>query len=180
VRALSLHQPHASLVAHGLKKIETRGPRSPRAYRGPLLIHAAKKWTPAQVRTLMRLSASHDPATLLCGGYGPWIETAAQPLPLGALVAVARVVDIREMTPEWIAEQTPLERAVGDWQPGRYGWVLEDVVPLATPIPLRGSQGLFNVTPAHLPNSDANSTVCNALSRMQAMKSARAWEVANG
>jgi hypothetical protein len=75
----------------------------------------------------------------------PWIETG-EPFPLGAIVAVARVVDIREMTPAWIEEQTPLERAVGDWQPGRYGWVLDGVVRLEKPVPLRGLQGLFNVS----------------------------------
>jgi hypothetical protein len=137
---MSLHQPWASLVALGLKKVETRGPRSPRAFRGPLLIHAAKRWTQAQADTLAALSFEFDLPHL--------VEKCAPQFgaPAGALVAVARVIDIRLMTPEWIAEQTPLERAVGDWQPGRYGWVLEDVVPLDPPIgSVRGRQGLFNL-----------------------------------
>jgi ASCH domain len=41
VQALSLHQPWASLVALGVKKIETRSWST--RYRGPLLIHAAKQ-----------------------------------------------------------------------------------------------------------------------------------------
>lgn len=138
MKALSLHQPWASLVAHGLKKIETRGPRSPRRYRGPLLIHAAKVFDADAYHALWERFDE-----VRCA----WLESVP---PLGAIVAVARVVDIREMTPEWIAEQTPLERAVGDWQPGRFGWVLEDVRRFAEPIPYAGKQGLFEVVDARV------------------------------
>lgn len=41
MRALSLWQPWASLIALGVKTIETRGWST--KYRGPLLIHAAKR-----------------------------------------------------------------------------------------------------------------------------------------
>jgi hypothetical protein len=37
------------------------------------------------------------------------------------------------------------ERFLGDFSPGRFGWVLENVRALDTPIPYRGAQGLFNV-----------------------------------
>lgn len=40
MRALSLHQPHATLVAAGVKWLETRSWRT--SYTGPLLVHAAK------------------------------------------------------------------------------------------------------------------------------------------
>ena len=36
------------------------------------------------------------------------------------------------------------ERAFGN-DPGRFGWILEDVRPLAKPVPFRGAQGFFNV-----------------------------------
>ena len=41
MKALTLHQPRASLVALGVKTIETRGWST--TYRGPLLIHAGKR-----------------------------------------------------------------------------------------------------------------------------------------
>lgn len=41
MRALSLHQPHASAIELDLKKYETRGWSCD--YRGPLVIHAAKQ-----------------------------------------------------------------------------------------------------------------------------------------
>lgn len=37
------------------------------------------------------------------------------------------------------------ERQMGDFSPGRYGWELNKIQPLAEPIPYRGLQGLFNV-----------------------------------
>ena len=40
MRALTIHQPYADLIASGAKTIEVR--RRPLSYRGPLLIHAAK------------------------------------------------------------------------------------------------------------------------------------------
>lgn len=134
MKAMSLHQPYASLVAHGLK-IETRSARPTTRYRGPLLIHAAKKWTQEQ----------HDKLDELTAKFQAVRDVDPIELPLGSLVAVARVVDIREMTPEWIAEQTPLQLAIGDWKPGRYGWVFDRVERLDPPIPCRGFQGLWNV-----------------------------------
>ena len=38
--------------------------------------------------------------------------------------------------------------ALGAWEPGRWGWVLENVRPLATPFPLRGQQGLWTLSEA--------------------------------
>ena len=35
--------------------------------------------------------------------------------------------------------------AFGDYSPGRWGWMLRDVRPLAVPVPARGQQGLWQV-----------------------------------
>lgn len=43
MRCLTLTQPWATLVAIGAKRIETRSWST--SYRGPLAIHAGKKWT---------------------------------------------------------------------------------------------------------------------------------------
>lgn len=69
MKALSLTQPWATLVAIGAKKIETRSWST--SYRGPVAIHASK-------------------------GY-----------------------------------------------PGRYAWFLENVKPLAAPVPAKGALGLW-------------------------------------
>lgn len=42
MKCISLWQPYATLLVHGLKRCETRS--WPTNHTGPLLIHAAKKW----------------------------------------------------------------------------------------------------------------------------------------
>lgn len=134
MKALSLWQPWASAIAVGAKKIETRGRRM--NYRGLLAIHAAKK----RSRELDNVSLAL--ARMLRGCVdlpGP------SDLPRGAVVAIVEVVTCREMDRAWIDEQHAIERALGDWQPGRFGIVLTCVRRLAKPYPLRGRQGLWNI-----------------------------------
>jgi hypothetical protein len=131
MKALSLWQPWASAIALGHKRIETRHWST--SYRGPLLIHAARRWTAeergfaAVEHTLGRLPSR---------------------LPLGAFVAVARLVDIRP-TEELYPHISAIERLYGNYEPGRFGWMLEDIRPLPDPVGFKGHQGLFNA-PDHL------------------------------
>lgn len=136
MKALSLWQPHASLVACRLKHNETRSWAT--SYRGPILVHAAKRWTADELEVLARLRAEH-----------PRVADElpdVRELPLGAVVAVARLAACVEMTPELIelAAKTPLELAVGCWEPGRFAWALEDVRALAKPISCGGAQGIWD------------------------------------
>ena len=48
------------------------------------------------------------------------------------------------MTPEFIAQQSEQELKCGDWQPGRFAWVLEIIRPVVPPIPATGGQKLWN------------------------------------
>ena len=122
MKALSLWQPWASAILLGHKRIETRHWST--RYRGPLLIHAAKKWD----RDLRE--------TAEIGGL-------PADLPLGALICTAMLVDIRPT--EQLAGISADERWWGNYGPGRFGWLLEDVEPLPAPIPYKGLQGLFDV-----------------------------------
>lgn len=126
MKAITLHEPWASLVAHGLKRVETRSWST--SHRGPLAIHAAVKWDRGQ-REAWALWAREYPQ------LGP-----AELAPRGAVVARARLVEVRLMTADLIEEQTALELSAGDWQPGRFAWVLEDVERLAVPVPVDGLQ----------------------------------------
>lgn len=136
MKALSLWQPWASLIAHELKRVETRHWTTP--YRGLVLIHAAKCWTPLQRQTYRSLCNEHEAV---------WDAIGRSTPPLGALVAIARLIDVRAMTPAWIDEQTALEFASGDWRPGRFGLVLREVHRLEPVIPMAGRQGkLIDVT----------------------------------
>lgn len=118
ITTISLHQPWASLIAHGQKTYETRSWST--KYRGSIAIHAAKK----------------VPGNLLS------LPCTRELVPLGAVVAIADLVDCIEMSEEFIAAQSDLERSVGDWSPGRFAWQLVNVRPIV-PIPAKGKQGLF-------------------------------------
>lgn len=127
MRCISLWQPWASAIALGVKRVETRHWSTD--YRGPLAIHASKRWTREQIefaqveRSLGRLPGR---------------------IPLGALIAVCDLVDVRP-TLELKTQVSAIERIYGNYEPGRFGWVLENVRALPEPIAFCGRQGFFNV-----------------------------------
>jgi len=144
--ALSLWQPWASLVAIGVKRFETRS--WPTQYRGPLLIHASRRWGQEQADwvgvAVKRLGSDH-------------IRALGAHLPIGGYVAIVDLVDCRPTflldggdvvcRAEWFFELTELEVEFGDWGLGRFGWQLENVVRFLNPIPGRGQQGLYRPGP---------------------------------
>ncbi len=150
MKALSLMQPWASLLSIGAKTHETRGWST--KYRGPLLIHASKAWT-----LRMALLCYQEPYFRALRAAG--IELPARCdgtrlpyfLPTGAIIAVAQLVDCRP-TPSgshyadrgraaWPASD--LDRAFGNWEPGRFAWQLEDVRPLRKPVECAGKLNLW-------------------------------------
>jgi|GEM_PF-1821147 len=168
-KVLSLWQPWASLVAMGVKTIETRSWRAPQALIGKrIAIHAAK--TPSGgIRWL-------GPYQYYVGRGGAWMCEGSVGLniglvlPLGAIVATARLAGCVPMSVfpmpngarRWL--WVPPGRAdlnystddgaehferdcsgqlpYGDFRDGRWAWLLEDVQPLAEPVPFKGGQGL--------------------------------------
>lgn len=129
MRALSVTQPWASLIALGWKSHETRSWST--SYRGVLAIHASKGW-PVWARHFWtdRRFQWNLPATL----------------PLGSVVAFARVVDVQpvEVVVPRIGRE---EYELGDYSDGRFAWKLADVSPTAVPIPATGALGLWEWTP---------------------------------
>jgi hypothetical protein len=129
LKAISLWQPWASLVALGAKKFETRSWETP--YRGPLLIHAAKKW-------------NQELATLATGDYFYHhlyeVNPRVSQLPKGCYIAL---VDLVAIYPTGQVKVTYGERLFGDYSAGRYAWQLENVRTFE-PIPARGYQALWN------------------------------------
>lgn len=137
MKAITILEPWASLIALGAKRIETRS--WPTSYRGPIAIHSGKN--PKHAREFYE----DDPE---------WWEELGLPaldaLPYGCVVATARlthcirfergVMTTINQSPEFSSWETSL----GDFTVGRYGWVLTDVVALPEPIPARGMQGLWD------------------------------------
>lgn len=141
MKALTLTQPWASLVAIGAKRIETRSWRTP--YRGSLAIHAAKVF-PREAKQICE-------ERLFAQELGP------NPLPLGVVIATCRLISCiptRELQTNRVIEVDYLagcgdfymsdsERLFGNYAPGRWAWLLADVEPLARPIPAKGALGLW-------------------------------------
>lgn len=129
MKALTLHQPWASLIAAGVKSCETRHWAAPKADWGTLIgIHAGAR-TDQDFRR-------RDTEVLRCLGDDT--------LPTKAIVAVARLHDC-VLTETLIPG--PLEEHFGDYTPGRYAWRLADIQPLTEPVPVPGHHKLWTVPP---------------------------------
>lgn len=127
MKAISLWQPWASAVALGIKRVETRHWST--KYTGPLVIHAAKRWTRAE-REFAEIEHT-------LGRLPPR-------LPLGALVATCTLMGCR-LTQDVAHQLGSIERMYGNYEAGRFAWFLTDIKPFSEPIPWKGAQGFFNV-----------------------------------
>ena len=126
MKALTVCQPYADMIAAGEKIIENRA--WPTAYRGPLAIHAGKSraWLEADD------------------------ERERPEMAFGAVVAVAQLVACLPLMypadgPNWPEAYRHLhtdEHANGPWC-----WILDEVVRIA-PVPYRGAQGLWEIPAA--------------------------------
>lgn len=160
MKAITIWQPWASLLATGEKIYETR--KWPTRYRGPIAIHAAMK------------SVSKLPATPELEKYalhndkiGEWTD-----LPRGKIIAIGELVDcwhivfnpgtdvdVAALNPigaESMVEDkhaagfgnyfipTEKEKALGYWVPGWYAWEIRIKEILREPVSVRGQQGLWN------------------------------------
>lgn len=137
MKAISLWQPWASAIAIGVKKIETRGWST--SYRGPLAIHAAKtKDHLAFAQTPLAKAAIIQALKNVGDGRitPPWVW------PLGAVVATCTLEDC--VSVKWLGDISAEERLWGNYDPGRFGWMLSNVQWIE-PIPFRGAQGFFQV-----------------------------------
>lgn len=153
MKTLTLHQPWASLVALGVKSIETRSWST--RYRGPLAIHAGKGWGPICpdggacthdcTGRCYRLSCC---GPLSVTGWDSWPD-----FPSGAVVATCTLADVVPMAEagqqrpqegpfltiygdKLTLFETPATGLVvddqlpyGDFAPGRFAWLLDDVKP---------------------------------------------------
>lgn len=130
IKALTIWQPWAQLIAAGVKQHETRDWQT--AYRGPIAIHAG--------RIIDRPGAPAHLCSYVLGR--DWWATC----PRGAVVAIAnltachRTTDIRDRI-------LPPDLESGNFMHGRFAFTLEDVRPLIEPIPLAGRRLLFNWSP---------------------------------
>lgn len=159
MKAITLTQPWATLVAIGAKRIETRSWQT--SYRGPLAIHAGKglgDMSPSHLISLL----NKDPFRSALSGSG---FERLNSLPRGCIIARGELIDcipthfITQQVAahyryrvEWQGkefdfvkvDEAEREIAFGDYTPGRYAWLLADVRMLPEPISVRGALGLWD------------------------------------
>jgi hypothetical protein len=117
MKALSVRQPWASLIADGEKTIEVRS--WPTHHRGPLLICSSSK---------------PDADHALQDDQGMAID-----LPLGMLLAEVDISDCRPLTPDDLHDACR-----ENWSPGLWAWILTNPRHI-DPIPVKGRLGLFDL-----------------------------------
>lgn len=145
VKAISLWQPWASLMATGAKRIETRSWAT--KYRGPLAIHAAKRCVQNELIHYLGMWDFQGGLAPLVGKpldltFKSWPGVKIKHLPFGAVVAVCELVDCVPAE-KLTLEQVIIEKHFGDFTPGRFAWLTENMRPLPEPIPAKGMQGLW-------------------------------------
>lgn len=129
IKALTLYQPYATLIAIGAKRFETRSWADP--YRGPLAIHAGKtldvNWGDRAFMHWLSVVDIDDP----------------RKLPMGAVICICELTNIwhTEQVVGHISEQ---EMAFGNFLPKRAAWELKVTEVFEKPIPARGSQKLWD------------------------------------
>lgn len=129
MKVISLLEPWASLIKENVKHIETRSWKT--NYRGELYIHASKKSL-----TKRKLKEYSNRIDLLNDTNFKY----------GYIIAKCKLVDCKKMDEQLIKEvkKNKKEYISGDYSVGRYAWYLEDIESLETPIPAKGSLGMWN------------------------------------
>lgn len=123
MKALSIRQPWAWLITHGLKDVENR--TWPTRFRGNVLIHAAKRMTQAEFDNAIAFASS-------IGADVSKVMTNTYKLERGGIVGVATIADcLRDSTSPW-------------QMPNCWGFRIANAKPLPL-IPCKGALGFFEV-----------------------------------
>ena len=124
MKVLSIKEPWASLIMNGTKKIETRSWKT--KYRGEIYIHASlskAKITKPEVYELIK------DMNFKCG----------------YIICKCNLVDCVYMDEKFLEfiKQNPTEYNLGEYKPGRYAWIFENIEPI-NPIPAKGQLNIWN------------------------------------
>jgi len=161
MRAITLWQPWASLIAAGGKKYETRSWET--NYRGPIAIHASKKTVSSILDEIFGWKASDERKAFVQKVREITRIGVIYDLPRGAVIATAKLIGCYEIKactstcgpgygyvniPEKIISPNSDEYLFGGWTPGRFAWEFSGVTILPEPIPAKGRQGLWTLSEA--------------------------------
>lgn len=133
-RCLSLTQPWVWIILHLGKRVENR-PRNIGNYRGPLLLHAAKRMTQddwCAAYGFVAQQFGHRVAERI-----PTFDSAE--LVRGAIVGRTRVIDQHKPGELW-----PWGETQGRWYMGQHAYRFDPAVePFVAPVPCKGALGFW-------------------------------------
>ena len=152
IKVITIYQPWATLLAHGIKQIETRP--KPTTHKGLYLIHAAKKWTPAQIAICSKEPFYHS-LQLIGLEKKPWDIM----FPLGCIVGSFYVDECfkikQDLGIDNVLGKIPIiasngnliisfdEYSYGNFGLDRFAWIGIKHKVLKKPIPYKGGQGYY-------------------------------------
>ena len=142
VTCVAFHQPWASLVAHGLKRVKLFN--STMRHRGPLGVYACRKVWP---QTRLALNDPDVAAGLAGIGLKPdafGLHGLHPDTPHGVVIGTVDLVDIVRADAATPRQRAELAR-YGDYSKGEWLWLLANARPLATPVRCKANKRPFPV-----------------------------------
>lgn len=142
MKALTIKQPWASLIVHGIKDIENRTWRTD--YRGPLLIHASKTIYGGNLKGFL----NKEQLEAVGEGYDEVVRE--QLTHVGAIIGRVDIVDcVVDHESVWAEHDEDFLNEVAPLYPCRpkrtvYNWVLANPVQFVKPIPCSGKLSLWD------------------------------------
>lgn len=132
MKAISVRQPFASLLLAGVKQYETRDwPLRKKMWGVKIALHASKTYDLADRYSTDNLMRWPQLQPILLGD-----------LPLGCVLGII-VVEAVYRTHEIAPKLSDLEKAQGDYRPGRAAWKVKVVDVFTRPVPAVGKLGLW-------------------------------------
>jgi hypothetical protein len=142
LKALTLWQPWASLVALGEKQIETRCWDT--KYRGELAIHASANLPPAYLGRSRFAPEFTDEVADALNCRRDSVDSAIKQLPRASVLCIVKVLGTEAITEGLRHVLCQRELIFGNYEDGRYAWFLELVEKFEEPIPAKGNRMLWN------------------------------------
>jgi hypothetical protein len=136
MKVLSIQQPYATLVMHGIKQYETRNWYT--SHRGPLFIHASKN---VNHRAAQLLSLCRHKANL-----------TIDDLPTQAILGTVDLVACKDAA---FLQPSTLEYRLGYFTAGNFAWQIANPTPLLLPFNTPGQQGLWDIDEDAVLSQDA-------------------------
>ncbi len=126
MKVITIKEPYATLIKNNVKLIETRSWKT--SYRGKLYIHAS----------LIKNNKINDEIKMYYN---------EEDLKMGYIICKCNLVDCIYMSESFInnlKKDNYIEYLCGNYEIGRYAWILKDVKVLKYPIKVKGKLGIWN------------------------------------